>query len=208
MKPRIVTISRQFGSGGRTIGEMLAKELNVAFYDKRLIAMVAKESGLALEFIEETGEYSSTNSYLFNMYMSVGYNHSGYAPDVLSPADRVHIVQSNLIRAIAEKEPCVIVGRSADYILQEREDCLNVFIHADIEYRVNYAVAHYDVPAADAKKRIERIDKTRANHYRHYTGQQWGVASHYHIALDSGKLGLTRCRDIIAAAARGDDIEA
>lgn len=199
-KNRIVTISREFGSGGRTVGKMVAEELGIPFYDKQLIALVAKESGFSLEFVEETGEYSTTPSLLFNIAMTGPYRYSTYSQDNMPLADRIQVIQNNIIREIAEKEPCVIVGRSADYILRDRDDVINVFIHADMPSRIERAIHRYGIPEKNAAKDIERKDKARKNHYRHYTGQTLGDLKNYHLTLDSGKFGLEMCRDLIVDA--------
>ena len=125
MSKRIVTISREFGSGGRTVGRMVAEQLGYKFYDRELIQLVANQSGFALEFVEETDEYSTTSSLLYNLSMGGTYAQAGFSPDHLPPVDKIQILQNNIIRELAEKDPCVIVGRSADYILRDRTDCLN-----------------------------------------------------------------------------------
>lgn len=201
MAKRIITISREYGSGGRKIGRMVAESLGIAFYDKALIALVAEESGFSLEFVEETGEYDAGATFL----SSIGspFRRSIYVPENLSPSDKVHLVQSKVIRDIAEREPCVIVGRSAEYILRERDDMLSVFIHAAAPYKEARAVEEYDIAAKDVSKVLAKRDKTRANHYRRYTGQTWGVAQNYHLCLDSGAFGLERCCDFIVNVAKG-----
>lgn len=197
MGKRIITISREFGSGGRTIGKMVAEALGIPFYDKKLIAMVAEESGFSLDFIEETGEYSTTSSLLFNIAINEPHRYLSYPQETISISDRIQILQNNVIRDAAAREACVIVGRSADYILRDRTDCLNVFVHADMASRVKRAIEQYGLPEKNIERAIEKKDKARANHYRHYTGRVLGQVKNYHLALDSGAFGLETCRDII-----------
>ena len=202
MSKRVITISREFGSGGRAIGKMVADKLGIKSYDRELIQLVAKESGFALDFVEETGEYSSTSSLLYNLSVGGIYTQGAFSPETLPPADKVQILQNNIIRDLAEKEPCVIVGRSADYILRERSDCLNVFIHADMEHRVKRAVELYNISPKSPEKILAKKDKARAGQYRRYTDQVWGMADNYNLTLDSGMFGLEKCCDIIVALAK------
>ena len=201
MSKRIITISREFGSGGRTIGKMVAEQLGVAFYDRELIRLVAKESGFAYDFVEENDEDAPT-SLLYNLSVGDLYAQAVFSPDTLPPADQVQIVQSNIIRDLAKKEPCVIIGRSADYILRERTDCLNVFIHADTEAKIHRAVEEYGLPEKGIEKVLAKKDKARATQYRRNSDQVWGLAHNYHLTLDSSLFGLEACRDIIAELAQ------
>ena len=125
-----------------------------------------------------------------------------FSPDTLPPADQVQIVQSNIIRDLAKKEPCVIIGRSADYILRERTDCLNVFIHADTETKIHRAVGEYGLPEKGIEKALAKKDKARATQYRRNSDQVWGLAHNYHLTLDSSLFGLEACRDIIVELAQ------
>ena len=202
MSKRIVTISREFGSGGRTVGRMVAEQLGYKFYDRELIQLVANQSGFALEFVEETDEYSTTSSLLYNLSMGGTYAQAGFAPDHLPPVDRIQILQNNIIRELAEKNPCVIVGRSADYILRDRTDCLNVFVHADREIRMRRAVEEYGFPEKNIEKLVAKRDKARASQYRHYTDRIWGMADNYHLTLNSGVFGLEKCCEIIVSLAK------
>ena len=200
MKNRIITISREYGSGGRAIGHMVAEKLGMTYYDKELIRLVASESGFSSEYVEGAGEHAP-NSLLFNFAMAPVYC-STFSQDILPNADKLFVAQSRVISDLAEKGPCVIVGRCADYILRSREDCLNVFIHADMESRVQRAVSSYGVPASEAEDELRKKDKARANHYKRYTGQTWGAAKNYHMTLNSGKLGLNACVELICQAAK------
>ena len=202
MSKRIVTISREFGSGGRTVGRMVAEQLGYKFYDRELIQLVANQSGFALEFVEETDEYSTTSSLLYNLSMGGTYAQAGFSPDHLPPVDKIQILQNNIIRELAEKDPCVIVGRSADYILRDRTDCLNVFVHADREIRMRRAVEEYGFPEKNIEKLVAKRDKARASQYRHYTDRTWGMADNYHLTLNSGVFGLEKCCEIIVSLAK------
>ncbi len=201
MSKRIITISREFGSGGRAIGKMVAEQLGVAFYDRELIRLVAKESGFAYDFVEENDEDAPT-SLLYNLSVGDLYAQAVFSPDTLPPADQVQIIQSNIIRDLAKKEPCVIIGRSADYILRERTDCLNVFIHADTEAKIHRAVEEYGLPEKGIEKVLAKKDKARATQYRRNSDLVWGLAHNYHLTLDSSLFGLEACRDIIVELAQ------
>lgn len=201
MYKQIITISRTFGSGGREIGKRVADDLGIAFYDRELIQMAAEKSGFSLSYVEEAEE-SKANSLLYNIAMTGIYARNAYATEYLSPMDQVYVLQSRIIREIAEKGPCVIVGRSADYILKDRRDCLHAFIHADTPQRLERIVKTYGIPEKEAEKELQKKDKGRANHYRHYTGRIWGMAQNYHIALDSGTLGLAACAGVLAGLVR------
>lgn len=196
MKKRIITISRQNGSGGRYIGERLAKELGITCYDDKLMDMVAKESGFALDFVEEKGE-RITGSLLFNIASSLTYANNVFTGNGVSLQDEIYFIQNRIIKEIAEKESCVIVGRCADYILKDREDCLNVFIHADEESKLKRAVKYYGVSEKDAPAVMKKKDKARYNHYKYYTDQEWGMACNYDLCLNSGLLGIDGCVKII-----------
>ena len=196
MKKSIVTISRQYGSGGRYIGEQLAKELRVPCYDQNLISMVAKESGFASDYIEEKGE-RITGSLLFNIASSLTYATNVLSGSGTSLQDEIYFIQNRIIKDLAEKGPCVIVGRCADYILRERQDCLHVFIHADEKSKLERAVKYFDIKEKDAPAALRKRDKARANHYKFYTDQDWGAASNYDLSLNSGLLGVEGCVKVI-----------
>ena len=191
MSNRIVTISRQFGSGGRTIGKELAAKLGIPCYDHELIEKFAAESGFSKEYIAERGEYTA---------------HSGWLASALSDRDRngrsnqdyLWTVQQKVILDLAEEGPCVIVGRCADYILRDKADCLTAFIHSDMEKRAKRIVEQYGEREDSPEKRLRDKDKRRATYYQFYTDMEWGAAQHYHIALDSGVLGIGKCVEILA----------
>ncbi len=189
MRKIVVTISREFGSGGRKIGELLAQSLGISFYDKALIDMAAEKSGLSKEFIESR-EQQMNSSLLYMLTMNNYYSNAMLSKDILSPQDSLFITQGKLIKSIAEKESCVIVGRCADYILRKRDDCLNLFIYADMENKVKRAVEEYGIAPDNAENELRKNDKARATHYHHYTGRSWGDVHNYHMCLSSSMLGV------------------
>ena len=189
MKNRVITISREFGSGGRTIGKKVAEKLGIPCYDSEIIQEMAKETGFAPDYVKEAGEYapgSFLSSALFNRMF--GPTHE----DILWEH------QCNTITALAEKGPCVIVGRCADYILQDKADCLKVFIHADMKFRAERIVKVYGEREQSPEERLRDKAKRRAAYHRFYTNMKWGHAQNYHLTLDSGVLGLDKCVEIIA----------
>lgn len=192
MKKRIITISRQNGSGGRYIGEKLAKALNIPCYDEKLMDMVAKESGFALDFVEEKGE-RITGSLLFNIASSLTYANNVFTGSGTSLQDEIYFIQNRIIKDLAEKEPCVIVGRCADYVLRDRQDCLHVFIVADEKSKLERAVKYYGLSEKDAASVLKKKDKARYNHYKYYTDLDWGMASNYDLCLNNGLLGIEGC---------------
>ena len=193
MKKKIVTISRQYGSGGRYIGENLAKAMGVPCYDEKLIDMVAKESGFAQSFVAEKGE-RMTGSLLFNIANSLSFANNVFSTNNgVTLQDEIYFTQNRIIKELADKGPCVIVGRCADYILREREDCLNVFIFADNESKIERAEKYFNITREEAPAILKKKDKARANHYKYYTDQEWGMASNYDLCLNSGLIGIEGC---------------
>ena len=193
MRKRIITISRQFGSGGRSIGKEVAKTLGIAYYDRELIEKVAEKTGLSPDFIAERGEYSPSKN-------PFAYSFVDRSINGMSLSDYLYNEQRRVILELADKEPCVIVGRCADYILRERTDCLHAFIHASEEVRAERIVKLYGESDVAPEKRLHDKDARRKVNYRHFTGREWGVAQNYHLTLDSGALGIEGCVDLIAAA--------
>ena len=190
MAKRIITISREFGSGGRFIGEEVAKKLGIAYYDKNIIGQIAEKSGLSPEYIQENAELSPKKG-LF------AYAFSGRDITGKSVEDMVYEVQRNIILELAEKEPCVIIGRNADYILKDRDDVLNVFIHGDMPEKIKRITGLYNVKEKEAVKMMADTDKRRRTNYNFYTDQNWGKASNYTLCLNSSQLGYDRCEKII-----------
>ena len=199
MEKRIITISREFGSGGRTVGRLVADKLGIPFYDKELVENIALESGFAPKFVEENGEHSPGRSILSYAFAPQG------VPGVmngLSTADFLWNIQCGVILQLAEKGPCVIVGRNADYVLKDREDCLHTFIHASMEFRADRIVRLYGESEKSPEARLQEKDKRRRVNYQHYTGRVWGQASNYDLCLNSGVLGIDTCVDLIVDLAK------
>ena len=190
MAKRIITISREFGSGGRFIGEEVAKKLGIAYYDKNIIGQIAEKSGLSPEYIQENAELSPKKG-LF------AYAFSGRDITGKSVEDMVYEAQRNIILELAEKEPCVIIGRNADYILRDRDDVLNVFIHGDMPEKIKRITCLHNVEEKEAVKMMADTDKRRRTNYNFYTDQNWGKASNYTLCLNSSQLGYDRCEMII-----------
>lgn len=190
MQRRIITISREFGSGGRFIGEEVAKKLGIAYYDKNIISQIAEESGLSPEYIQESAELSPKKG-LF-AYAFAGRDITGKSIE-----DIVYEAQRKVILELAEKEFCVMVGRNADFILQDRDDVLNVFIHGNMPEKTQRISRLYNVSEQEAVKMMADVDKRRMINYNFYTEQRWGKASNYTLCLNSSQLGYERCEEII-----------
>lgn len=190
MRNRIITISREFGSGGRTIGKMVAEKLNIPCYDSELIQKIAQESGFTENYVKDTDESS------LSKFMSTAFSSRNFG---LTNEDYLWEIQQKVIIDLAQKESCVIVGRCADYILREKADCLRVFIHASTEFRANRIVSIYGERTESPEQRIKEKDKRRAAYHRFYTDMKWGYAKNYDVSLDSGRLGIDRCVDIIVS---------
>ena len=199
MEKKIITISREFGSGGRTIGHLVAQQLGIPFYDKELVEQIALESGFAPKFVEEHGEHApgkSIFSYTFAHHSVPGIMNG------LSTADFLWSIQCSVILQLAEKGPCVIVGRNADYILKDRPDCLHAFIHANNDFRAERIVQLYGESEKSPQTRLQEKDKRRRVNYHHYTGRNWGMSQNYDISLNSSVLGVEQCADIIVSLVR------
>lgn len=188
MANRIITISREFGSGGRTIGRKVAEELGIPCYDSELIQKIATESGFDENYIKDAGEYAPG-----------GFLSSAFANRAFGPTNEDYLwqIQYQIITELAEKGPCVIVGRCADYILRDKADCLKVFIHADMDFRADRIVKVYGEREESPEQRLKDKDKRRAAYHRFYTNMKWGHAQNYHITLNSGVLGIEKCVEII-----------
>ena len=194
MSKKIITISREFGSGGRFIGEEVAKKLGMKYYDRDIIGQIAEKSGFSPEYIQENAELSPKKG-LF-AYAFAGRDITGKSVE-----DMVYEVQRKVILEIAEKESCVIIGRNADFILNDRDDVLNVFIHGDKAEKVKRICKLYNVTEADALKMMVDIDKRRMTNYRFYTDRKWGMAGNYTLSLNSSELGYDMCEKIIMECA-------
>lgn len=198
MNHHIYTIGREFGSGGKDVGVALAKRLGVKCYDKELLAEAAKNSGFCAEIFENHDE-KPTNSFLYSLVMDT-YSFGGYssAPFLDMPLNhKVFLAQFDTIKNIAKKEPCVIVGRCADYALADNPNCVNVFIHASLDYRADRVSKKLDITTNKARDLVQKNDKQRASYYNYYTSKKWGDSRSYDICLDSGRLGVDGCVDMI-----------
>ena len=191
---RIITISREFGSGGRLIGKRLAEKLDVPYYDKELLDRIAEESGFCREMMEDA-EKKAKNSFLYSLISALGTAEAG--PESLSLNERFFLAQFDTIKKIAEEGSCVIVGRCADYILRGMPEATNVFIYAEEADKIKRAVQEYGVPADMVKKMMKDTDKTRANYYAYHTGQKWGETVNYHLSMDSGYVEIEDIVDLI-----------
>ena len=190
MAKRIITISREFGSGGRFIGEEVAQQLGIAYYSENIIDQIAQQSGLSPEYIEENAELSPKKG--FFAYAFLGRDITGKSVD-----DMLYEAQRKVILEIAEKEPCVMIGRNADFILKDRDDVLNVFVQGDMPEKIKRICKLYDVTEDGAIKLIKDTDKRRRINYNFYTEQKWGMARNYTLSLNSSQLGYERCEKMI-----------
>ena len=190
----VITIGRQFGSCGKEIGHELAKRFGIAFYDKELIALASKESGLCQEFFEKADEKNSGN--LLQAF-AAGFTFGPFQYNDFLSNDKLFQIQSDVIRKVAGEHSCVIVGRCADYILRDNKRCINVFVHAGMDERVKTVMNRQHISEQEARELIRKMDKTRPNYYNFYSDKEWGVASSYHLSVDSGLLGVHKTVDFI-----------
>ncbi|MGN0506229.1 MAG: AAA family ATPase [Lachnospiraceae bacterium] len=196
---KIITISRQYGSGGREIGSKLAAKLGIPFYDNELITRAAKETGYA-EAAFHNAETKATNSLLYSIAMGMSaYGNQEIGFSHLSLDDRIYLAQSDVIRKVAEEGPCVIVGRCADYILKEMENVIHIFVYADMEFRKDRAIQLDHLDPNKAEDEILKMDKRRANYYNYHSGEKWGKATNYHLSINSGFIGIDNAVDCIKA---------
>lgn len=187
---KIITISREYGSGGREIGEKLAKIFDIPFYDNEIISQAAKETGFA-EAAFERAEAKATNSLLYSIAMGMNVyanQDSGFAG--LSLDDRIFLAQSNVIRKVAKEGPCVIVGRCADYVLRDQPNVVNIFIRAGIDFRIGRATKLYNISPEKAAEEVLKYDKRRANYYKYHTGDRWANMANYDLAIRSDFHGI------------------
>ena len=202
--PLIITIGREYGSGGREIGKALAEKLGISFYDKQIISLTAEKSGLSPEFITNN-EQRVRSGFMQNLAASAAYQSGFFSSQYLPLSETIFISQAQVIRDIAAKERAVIVGRCADYVLYGRKNTINVFIHAPIEDRVRRIMALYQLSEADAMKAIATSDKERGNHYFRYTDRKWGKAQNYDLSVNSSLLGIDGTVEMLADIAGIED---
>lgn len=197
---KIYTIGREFGSGGRSVGERLAERLNIPLYDKELLQKAAKDSGFCKEIFENHDE-KPTNSFLYSLVMDT-YSAGNYSatPFLDMPLNhKVFLAQFDTIRKIAEHESCVIVGRCADYALEDNPDCINIFIHARKEDRIKRVSMRDNITENKAKDLIQKRDKQRASYYNYYSNKKWGDSRSYDLCLNTSKLSIDDCVELILA---------
>lgn len=201
MEKTVVTIGRQFGSGGREIGQKLADTLHIAYYDKQLLERAAKESGLRSELFEKSDEKASTN--LFHTF-TIGFpvNRITYQPSGCLTESPIFQLQSDTIRKAAEESSCVIIGRAADFILKDDPCLTSVFIHADMPDRVERVMRVYSLDEKAATALILKTDKSRADYYNHYTDKTWGAAASYELSINSSSIGTDNAVELIAGFIR------
>ena len=193
----VFTIGRQFGSGGRQVGKTLAQKLGIPFYDKELIAISARDSGLS-EALFSNADEKATSSIFYSLVMGNYPMASGALGVTEMPLnDQLFLIQSKTIKRLASEGSCVIVGRCADYILRDMDNVVNVFIHADLKNRVERAIRVYEVPENKAEDVCLKTDKQRANFYNYYSDRKWGMCRTYDLSLDSGMLGIESCAEQI-----------
>lgn len=189
---KVITISRQYASGGRTIGKMVAPKMGIPLYDSEIIKDTMKKTGLSEKMVEEA-EQRVTNSFLFNLAMGVD--------DAHNQMKQIEKAEHEIIQEYVKKGSCVIVGRSANFLLNE-EDSLNVYIYSDVKNRISYATRHYEIDEKDAKKMIEKTDHERKMHALSFYNKEWGNKNNYDLLLNSGKLGIEKCVELIVNAGK------
>lgn len=191
----VITIGRQFGSGGRRIAKQVADILGIEFYDKNLIALSAKESGLSENLFDGIDE-KPTNSLLYSLVMGLQTSRGSLYNDVLN-SDAIFKIQSDVIRDLVKDKPCVIVGRCSDYILRDKSNIVNIFIHADEEFKLNRVEKIYKKNEKEAMDMIKKTDKKRANYYNFYTNLEWGNVTNYDISINSAFLGIDETAEFL-----------
>ncbi len=197
-KKLVITISREFGSGGHEIGQKVAQKLGIKFYDKELIQLTSEQSGFTKEYINQH-EQKLANSLLYQLYEQ----NYAYIDERKPPLEALFLVQSKIIRDISQKESCVIIGRCANFVLKDQPGAFHVFIHADEKFRKQRIMKQFGLDKEDAAREIEKTDRERANYCHHYTGKNWGEADNYHLTLNSSSLSVDKSAHMIIEAAQG-----
>ncbi len=195
MEPFVINIGRSLGSGGRAIGRLLQKELNIAYYDREILNLAAKESGLCAEVFEHADEKNRFLRTLGNMIPFIGGSESFY-PGELSE-ENLFRIQADAIRKAAADHSCIFIGRGADYVLRDFPRCVNVFVTADMKDRIRAVCQHENVNEQKARERIEQVDKERARFYNFFTSGTWGAAATYDLCINSSILGMEGSADFI-----------
>ena len=202
MSGQVITIGRQFGSGGREIGQTIAKKLDIPFYDKELISMAAEQTGISEEAFEKADEKASST--LLYALLLASFPMSVHSTQVseMPLNDKLFLTQFDIVRRIAKAGPCVIVGRCADYMLREQKNVVNAFIHAPMEARIARVMRVYSLERKAAESLINKTDKRRATYYNYFTNAKWADIDNYDIAVDSEKVGVEGAADMVIAYAR------
>ncbi len=190
----IITISRQYGSGGREIGELVAKHFNIPFYDNALIQLAAEESGFSAEHFRDYDKYAN-NSFLYSLVR--GFQYHQHTTGMWSLEDNIYMTQAKVIRDIADKGPCVIIGRCADYILSERPELVKIFVYGDFDFRVKRAIERDGIDPQKAKDEVRNKDKRRQNYYNYHADVKWGEAHNYNLCIDSSFCGIEKAASLI-----------
>ena len=201
MNNYIITIGRELGSGGRTIGKIVSEKLGINYFDYEIIDETARKSGFSIDFVKES-EQRVTNSLLYNLALGTSYNiaTSFNRNESINLETQLYLAQQNVIKEMADKGSCVIVGRCADYVLRDYEGLFRVFIYADIKFRENHIVEHYNYKPETAAKEIKKADKRRSAHYLTFTDQHWGRRQNYDLMINSGIIGFDKSAEIIIDA--------
>lgn len=195
-KKIIINVGRQIGSGGRTVAQLLAKAFDARFYDKELLELAAKESGFSTEYFEQNDECKGFFRSLFNIRVSHlsdnAFYQNGFSQESLFK------IQSDAIRKAAEEDSCVFVGRCADYVLRDMPECVNIFVTAPMEFRIDHVAERHQCSREEARHIIEKGEHERASYYNYYTGKRWGASESYHLCVDASVLGIEKTADYIA----------
>ena len=199
MGTRIITIERQYATGGKRIAKMVAEKLGIPYYNNQILEMAGEKIGLPADYLRDVEETTS-GSLLFSLAMAATVNATGVT--LMSLSQQLFLAEEEIINEIVKEGPCVIVGRCSDYILRERNDCLNVFIYGDRESRIDRAMNVYNVPRNEVESMVRKMDKRRANFFTTCAQKKWGERENYDLCIDSGTLGIEKCVDIIVEAAK------
>ncbi len=194
----VITIGRQYGSGGRELGQIVAKKLGIEFYDEELVTMAAEKNKMHKDILKAVDE-KATKSLLYTLVTGGDFRFLNSSGQYEMPInDKLFITQSEIIKNLSEKSSCVIVGRCADYVLRDSaQKCIHLFVYADLQDRIKRISQKYDLTPEKAKEKINKIQKTRKAYYNYYSNQEWGNVSNYDLCINSAKLGLERAADVI-----------
>ncbi|MBR5773309.1 MAG: cytidylate kinase-like family protein [Clostridia bacterium] len=199
MGTRIITIERQYATGGRKIAKLVAEKLGIPYYNNHILELAGQKIGLPADYLQDVEETTS-GSLLFSLAMAATVNATGVT--LMSLSQQLFVAEEQIINELVKEGPCIIVGRCASHILRDRDDCLNVFVYGDKETRVRRAIDVYNIPKNEAESMVRKMDKRRANFYNTNVQKKWNEHDNYHLCLDSGTLGIEKCVDLIVEAAK------